>query len=207
MLIWWLGGWPASTESPPSATLSRNALTRLPARPQKTLQTPDSALARAPRKPVHNGYGRQPLVLALNPCIDTEWRVDEVGWDEKTTVLAERSWAGGKGVNVARWLKHLRSVGALEYRSTGRLPPSQHSITPPLRRSVPKLILPLGGQTGAELAHFLRQEKLAAPLIRLPEATPVNVLGTTAGGPQLPFHPPGPRPSDSGRRAFLPTRD
>jgi len=154
---------------------------------------------------VHNGDGRQQLVLALNPCIDTEWQVDEVRWDEKTTVLAERRWAGGKGVNVARWLKHLRSVGVSECRSNGRPPATHHSITPLLRRSIPKLFLPLGGLTGAELARSLGQEKLAARVIHLHEATRVNVLVTTADGRQLRFNPLGPRLSDSEWRVLLAT--
>ena len=47
------------------------------------------------------------LIVALNPSIDLEWRVDQVRWEEKNTIESERRWAGGKGVNVARWLRHL----------------------------------------------------------------------------------------------------
>ena len=49
------------------------------------------------------------LVVALNPSIDVEWRVDGVRWEEKNSIHSERRWAGGKGVNVARWLRHLRA--------------------------------------------------------------------------------------------------
>lgn len=106
------------------------------------------------------------LVLALNPSIDAEWRVDDVLWEEKNNVQSERRWAGGKGINVARWLKHLG----------GR----------------PQLLLPLGGNTGDELAGYLRAEKLPAKIIPLHEPTRVNVIVTTRGGRQIRFNPLGP---------------
>ena len=109
------------------------------------------------------------LVLALNPCIDAEWRVKDVLWEEKNTVLSERRWAGGKGVNVARWLKHLG----------GR----------------PILLVPLGGKTGAEFAGHLCEENLPVRIIKLREATRVNVVVTTDAGRQMRFNPPGPRVS------------
>ena len=88
------------------------------------------------------------LVLALSPSIDAEWRVDDVLWEEKNNVHSERRWAGGKGINVARWLNHLGGK--------------------------PQLLLPLGGQTGAELGLYLRAEKLPAKIIPLREPTRVN---------------------------------
>jgi len=107
------------------------------------------------------------LILALNPAVDAEWRVERVEWEEKNTILSERRWAGGKGVNVARWLHHLGGK--------------------------PRLLLPLGGQPGAELARWLRAEKLPAKIIPLREPTRVDVIVTTAGSRQLRFNPPGPR--------------
>ena len=107
------------------------------------------------------------LVLALNPSIDAEWRVDDVLWEEKNDVSSERRWAGGKGINVARWLQHL---GA----------PAQ-------------LLLPLGGRTGDELAGYLRGEKIPARVIRLREATRVNVIVTTKAGRQMRFNAPAPK--------------
>lgn len=107
------------------------------------------------------------LVLALNPSIDAEWRVERVRWEEKNTVQSERRWAGGKGVNVARWLRHLQ----------GR----------------PQLLLPLGGNTGKELKGNLRGEKLEAKVVRLRENTRVNVIVTTNAEGQLRFNPPGPQ--------------
>ena len=104
-----------------------------------------------------------PLVLALNPSIDAEWRVDMVRTQEKNEVTAERRWPGGKGVNVARWLKHL---GA----------PAQ-------------LLLPLGGATGRELAGQLRGEGLPARVVRVNQATRVNVIVTPESGPQFRFNP------------------
>ena len=47
------------------------------------------------------------LILALNPSVDAEWRVDRIRGEEKNNVLSERRWPGGKGVNVARWLRIL----------------------------------------------------------------------------------------------------
>ncbi|MBE0540345.1 MAG: 1-phosphofructokinase family hexose kinase [Verrucomicrobia bacterium] len=106
------------------------------------------------------------LVLALNPSIDAEWRVDEVQWEEKNNVRSERRWAGGKGINVARWLKHLGSQ--------------------------PLLLLPLGDRTGAELAGHLRAETIPVKIIPLRQPTRVNVIITTNTGRQMRFNPPGP---------------
>ena len=117
------------------------------------------------------------LVLALNPSIDAEWRVAEARWEEKNVIQSERRWAGGKGVNVARWLRHLGSA--------------------------PKLLLPLGGTTGKELAAHLRRERLPARAIPLGQATRVNVIITTAEGRQLRFNPPGPELSASEWRVIV----
>ena len=132
---------------------------------------------------------KRPVVVALNPSIDAEWCVDGVRWEEKNNVLSERRWAGGKGVNVARWLKHLGEN--------------------------PQLILPLGGTSGRELAALLRAEKISATIIRLgvsPDtrsglplpfgrgegrgegnsATRVNLIVSTKTQGQLRFNPLGP---------------
>lgn len=117
------------------------------------------------------------LVLALNPCIDAEWRVPRVLWEEKNTVLSERRWAGGKGVNVARWLKHLGGK--------------------------PLLLLPLGGETGHELAGHLRKGKLPIQIVQLDEPTRVNVVLTTDTGRQMRFNQIGPRVSKREWRSIL----
>jgi 1-phosphofructokinase family hexose kinase len=106
------------------------------------------------------------LVLALNPSIDAEWSVDAIRWEEKNAVQNERRWAGGKGINVARWLKHLGGD--------------------------PRLLLPLGGDNGHELSGFLRSEKLRARIIPLTGSTRVNVIVTTRSGRQMRFNPAGP---------------
>src|SRR6185436_6061427 len=103
------------------------------------------------------------LVLALNPSIDAEWRVDDVLWEEKNNVQSERRWAGGKGINVARWLRYLGGK--------------------------PQLLLPLGGSTGNELASYLRAEKIPSKIIRLGQASRVNVIVTTGQGRQMRFNP------------------
>src|SRR5580765_3272351 len=109
----------------------------------------------------------QALVFACNPSIDAEWHVEDVLWEEKNNVQSERRWAGGKGINVARWLKHLGGK--------------------------PKLLLPLGGKTGDELGGYLRKEKIPSHLIRLGNPTRVNVIVTTNAGRQIRFNPLGPK--------------
>lgn len=117
------------------------------------------------------------LILALNPSIDAEWRVEDVLWEEKNNVQSERRWAGGKGINVARWLKHLGGK--------------------------PRLLLPLGGPTGDELAGYLRGEQLPAKISSLRQATRVNVIVTTRKGRQVRFNPFGPTISaEEWRRLF-----
>jgi len=117
------------------------------------------------------------LVLALNPSIDVEWRVPRVRWEEKNEVIAERRWPGGKGVNVARWFQHLGGVS--------------------------RLLLPLGGATGRELAAGLRRERLPATIVPLRETTRANVIVTTDGQGQLRFNPLGPRLSRDEWRSIL----
>jgi 6-phosphofructokinase 2 len=106
------------------------------------------------------------LIVALNPSIDAEWRVNRFCWEEKNQVLLERRWAGGKGVNVARWLRHLG----------GR----------------PRLLLPLGGITGEELRGLLRSEGLPALRVPVAGSTRVNVIVTTRHQGQMRFNPLGP---------------
>lgn len=118
-----------------------------------------------------------PLVLALNPSIDAEWRVADVLWEEKNDVLSERRWAGGKGINVARWLKYLG----------GR----------------PQLLLPLGGRPGRELTGYLRAENISTRIVPLRAATRVNVIVTTANGRQMRFNAPSPKLSSAEWRAIL----
>ncbi len=122
------------------------------------------------------------LVVALNPCIDAEWLVDNVVWEEKNSILSERRWAGGKGINVARWL------GFLARTQPAALQPR----TRPGLTNSPNLLLPLGGQSGAELAGHLRLEKLKVQSIRVREPNRVNVIVTTAAVRQLRFNPLGP---------------
>ncbi len=111
------------------------------------------------------------LVLSLNPAVDLEWIVPVVRWNEKNTIEAERRWAGGKGVNVARWLRH---VGC-------RL----------------KLMIPLGGAPGDEMRAALRREKIPTRIIPLHEASRVDAVVTAADGRQLRFNPRGPRLAES----------
>jgi 1-phosphofructokinase family hexose kinase len=107
------------------------------------------------------------LVVALNPSVDVEWRVADVQWEEKNVLESERRWPGGKGVNVARWLRFLGS------KST--------------------LLIPLGGNTGEEMRLGLERDEAHLELVRISEATRANVIVTTNSGRQLRFNPPGPK--------------
>src|SRR5262249_26725694 len=117
------------------------------------------------------------LVVALNPSIDVEWRVDQVHWEEKNSILSERRWPGGKGVNVARWLQRL----GLE----------------------PRLLLPAGGAKGIELIRGLRKMQLPARVVRIKEETRANIIVTTGVPGQLRFNPLGPKLSAREWRGFL----
>ena len=114
------------------------------------------------------------LVVALNPSIDVEWRVHDVRWQEKNSIQSERRWPGGKGVNVARWLRHL----------------STNLKTP--EAVAPTLLLPLGGRNGEELAQGLKAEGLDFQSVQLAEETRANIIVTTAAGRQMRFNPAGP---------------
>ena len=110
---------------------------------------------------------KRALVVALNPAVDAEWRVGPIHWDEKNTIHSETRWAGGKGVNVARWLAHLGGS--------------------------PRLLITLGGASGAEVAMQLHAAHVSTNIIRVSQPTRVNVMVTQPAGPQLRFNPPGPR--------------
>jgi 6-phosphofructokinase 2 len=106
------------------------------------------------------------LVVSLNPAVDVEWRVETVRWEEKNQVLEERRWPGGKGINVARWLKYLGGT--------------------------PRLLIPLGGLNGREIMTGLREMGVRFSRVSLRENTRANVVVTTAAGKQLRFNPLGP---------------
>jgi len=120
---------------------------------------------------------RPVVVLCLNPALDLEWRVDGLRLEEKNAVLAHTRWAGGKGVNVARWLRRL---GAR-----------------------PHLVLPLGGPAGRELRLCLRRERLPARVVPLRDATRVNLLLTAPRGRQMRFNHAGPALSSAKLRRIL----
>lgn len=111
-------------------------------------------------------------VFSLNPAIDAEWRVDDMLWEEKNMVHSQRRWAGGKGPNVARWL---RFFGARA-----------------------ELLIPLGGAAGRELVVHLRADRLRFHTVPLHEETRVNVVITNREGRQMRFNQPGAsvRPTD-----------
>jgi 1-phosphofructokinase family hexose kinase len=119
------------------------------------------------------------MIVALNPSVDLEWRVDQVRWEEKNVIQSERRWAGGKGINVARWLQFLGGAKSA------------------------RLLLPLGGSTGKEMATCLHGEKLPFQMVPIRQPTRVNVIVTATVGGQMRFNPPGPQLSLSEWRTFL----
>ena len=105
-------------------------------------------------------------VVALNPAIDAEWRVDDLLWEEKNVVHTARRWAGGKGINVARWLQLLGAEV--------------------------ELLIPLGGDTGREMEAQLCAWTIPCRIIPLREPSRINVVVTTAAGRQMRLNQPGP---------------
>jgi 1-phosphofructokinase family hexose kinase len=91
--------------------------------------------------------------------------VPHVRWEEKNNILGERRWAGGKGANVARWLRRLRGK--------------------------PELLVPLGGPAGDELFAYLKTAGVPCRVVPIKGDTRVNVIVTSDSG-QLRFNPLGP---------------
>ena len=106
------------------------------------------------------------LVVSTNPAVDVEWRVSSLRPDEKNEVTSERRWPGGKGVNVARWL------GWCGVRA--------------------RLVLPLGGDTGRELAAGLRQGRIPFRPVPISGANRANVVVTTDSKTQYRLNPTWP---------------
>ncbi len=109
------------------------------------------------------------LVLCANPALDEEWEVDGVRPEEKNRVLRRRRWAGGKGVNVARWLQYLG------------LPA--------------RLVVLAGGEPGTTVVRLLREEGLRVRCIPVRGTTRINLLVTDLQGRQWRFNQDGPRVS------------
>jgi 6-phosphofructokinase 2 len=116
------------------------------------------------------------LVVSTHPAVDVEWRVNRIVPEEKNLISAERRWPGGKGINVARWLKWLGAK--------------------------PTVLLPLGGSTGDELSHGLKVERINYRAVPIREANRANVVVSQEMGPQYRFNAVRPRLSASEARAF-----
>ncbi len=106
-------------------------------------------------------------VVALNPSVDVEWRTGPLRSEEKNELLSETRWPGGKGVNVSRWLGWL----GMEAR----------------------LLLPIGGVIGRELAQGLKAEGIRFDAHALAAGNRVNYLVTPSSGPQFRFNATWPR--------------
>lgn len=117
-----------------------------------------------------------PLVVALNPSVDVEWRLDHVRSEEKNVIRSVHRWPGGKGVNVARWLRHLGVPG--------------------------RLLLPLGGAPGREMRAGLAAWKIRSRIVPIQNNSRVNVIVTPDAGPQLRFNETGPPLSRSDWQAI-----
>lgn len=114
-------------------------------------------------------------VFSLNPSVDVEWKVPHVLWEEKNNILSERRWAGGKGVNVARWFQLLSAD-------------TSHRAC---------LALPLGGLTGQEMRGYLESDGFWVREIPIAESTRANIIVTTEEKKQLRFNPLGPELSST----------
>lgn len=119
------------------------------------------------------------VVLALNPAIDNEWKVNSMLVEEKNTILASRYWAGGKGINVCRWLKKFEID--------------------------PVLVLPLGGNTGRELKKCIKSEGIRFKGIKIAGCTRTNYLISADNGRQMRFNEVGPELSKSDFRNIIDT--
>ena len=107
------------------------------------------------------------VVLSLNPAVDVEWRLERVLPEEKNEIAEETRWPGGKGINVARWL------GWLDFPA--------------------RVFLPLGGDTGRELARGLRAEKIRFIRWPMSGSNRCNVVVSPSNGPQFRFNATWPR--------------
>ena len=114
------------------------------------------------------------LIFSLNPAVDVEWIVPKVLWEEKNNILSERRWAGGKGVNVARWFRLLSGDTGEESQ----------------------LVIPLGGLTGREMEEYLAQDGIPFRAFPLKDSTRANIIVTTDDKRQLRFNPLGPELSN-----------
>ena len=87
--------------------------------------------------------------------------MDERLCEEKDKVQSGRRWAGGKGINLARWLKHLGGK--------------------------PHSLIPSGRKKGDELAGCLREGKILAGIISQPATDPFPKAGSTGMFESRPF--------------------
>ncbi|HTI72535.1 MAG TPA: hexose kinase [Candidatus Limnocylindria bacterium] len=116
------------------------------------------------------------LVVSSHPAVDVEWRVARVLPEEKNLILEERRWPGGKGINVARWLKWLGAE--------------------------PIILLPIGGDTGQELVRGLVAEGIEFLGVPIGEPNRANVVVSQEKGPQYRFNAIRPRLSRTEANAF-----
>jgi 1-phosphofructokinase family hexose kinase len=110
------------------------------------------------------------LTLTLNPAIDLTISTNRIVYDDRTFILAEKEYAGGKGINAAQVI----------YSYHGEV----HAIAP------------IGGETGQRLAHLLAAAEIPVTLIPVAGATRRNLSITDQQGLMIKLDHPGEMLSD-----------
>jgi 1-phosphofructokinase family hexose kinase len=105
------------------------------------------------------------LTLTLNPAIDLTISTNRIVYDDRTFILAEKEYAGGKGINAAQVI----------YSYHGEV----HAIAP------------IGGETGQRLARLLAAAQIPVTLIPVAGATRRNLSITDQQGLMIKLDHPG----------------
>lgn len=110
------------------------------------------------------------LTLTLNPAIDLTISTNRIVYDDRTYILEEQEYAGGKGINAAQVI----------YAYHGEV----HAIAP------------IGGATGQRLAHLLAAAQIPVTLIPVSGETRRNLAITDQQGLMIKLDHPGETLSD-----------
>jgi 6-phosphofructokinase 2 len=110
------------------------------------------------------------LTLTLNPAIDLTITTNRIVYDDRTFILAEKEYAGGKGINAAQVI----------YSYDGDV----HAIAP------------IGGETGQRLARLLAAAQIPVTLIPVAGETRRNFAIIDEQGLMIKLDQPGSTLSD-----------